>query len=163
MIPINISIVRIFPSTYPDFLSWCRHWYENRIKSLNCRWIFHTLNIQLSASVVNPAYDRLNRIGIITLTGNCRMSTMSEWIRRTRNVAWAGWLRDDPANTKHLYNISTTSVQRLRRWSNIVQMVYKCSVFTMMCSPFQEFHVFFVAHQTRPHADALEALSVYRP
>ena len=26
-----------------------------------------------------------------------------------------------PANTKHLYNIYTTSAQRLRRWSNIVQ------------------------------------------
>ena len=25
-------------------------------------------------------------------------------------------------NTKHLYNICTTSAQRLRRWSNIVQM-----------------------------------------
>ena len=34
------------------------------------------------------------------------------------------------ANTKHLYNISTTSAQRLRRWSNLVQMLYKCSVFT---------------------------------
>ena len=30
------------------------------------------------------------------------------------------------ANTKHLYNICTTSAQRLRRWSNIVQMLYKC-------------------------------------
>ena len=30
-----------------------------------------------------------------------------------------------PANTKHLYNIYTTSAQRLRRWSNIVKMVYK--------------------------------------
>ena len=27
-----------------------------------------------------------------------------------------------PANTKHLYSICTTSAQRLRRWSNIVQM-----------------------------------------
>ena len=35
-----------------------------------------------------------------------------------------------PANTKHLYNIYTTSAQRLRRWSNIVYMLYKCSVFT---------------------------------
>ena len=35
-----------------------------------------------------------------------------------------------PANTKHLYNICTTSAQRLRRWSNIVQMLYKCFVFT---------------------------------
>ena len=31
-----------------------------------------------------------------------------------------------PANTKHLYTICTTSVQRLRRWANIVQMSYKC-------------------------------------
>ena len=35
-----------------------------------------------------------------------------------------------PANTKHLYNICTTSVQRLRRWTNIVQLLYKCLVFT---------------------------------
>ena len=31
-------------------------------------------------------------------------------------------------NTKHLYNICTTSAQRLRRWPNIVQMLYKCFV-----------------------------------
>ena len=31
-----------------------------------------------------------------------------------------------PANTKHLYNICTTSAHR---WSNIVQMLYKCFVF----------------------------------
>ena len=35
----------------------------------------------------------------------------------------------NPANTKHLHNICTTSAQRLRRWSNIVQMLYKCFVF----------------------------------
>ena len=35
----------------------------------------------------------------------------------------------EPANAKHLYNICTTSAQRLRRWSNIVQMSYKCFVF----------------------------------
>ena len=34
-----------------------------------------------------------------------------------------------PANTKHLYNICTTSTQRLWRWFNIVQMLYKCFVF----------------------------------
>ena len=37
--------------------------------------------------------------------------------------------RDFPANTKHLSNICTTSAQRLRRWSNIVQLLYKCFVF----------------------------------
>ena len=35
-----------------------------------------------------------------------------------------------PANTKPLSNICTTSAQRLRRWSNNVQMLYKCFVFT---------------------------------
>ena len=32
-------------------------------------------------------------------------------------------------NTNHLCNICTTMTQRLRRWSNIVQIVYKCFVF----------------------------------
>ena len=32
------------------------------------------------------------------------------------------------ANTKHLYNICTTSAQRLRRSCSIVQMLYKCFV-----------------------------------
>ena len=31
---------------------------------------------------------------------------------------------------QHLHNICTTSAQRLRRCSNIVQMLYKCFVFT---------------------------------
>ena len=36
------------------------------------------------------------------------------------------------ANTKHLYNICTTPAQRLQRWPNIVQMLYKCFVFAWM-------------------------------
>ena len=39
-------------------------------------------------------------------------------------------LRANPANTKHLYNICTKSAQRLRRWPSIVQMSYKCFMFT---------------------------------
>ena len=35
-----------------------------------------------------------------------------------------------PASTKHLCNICTMSAQRLRRWSDIVQMLYKCFVFS---------------------------------
>ena len=34
------------------------------------------------------------------------------------------------ANTKHLHNICPTSLQRRRRWSNILQMLHKCFVFT---------------------------------
>ena len=37
----------------------------------------------------------------------------------------------DPANTKDLQNIYSTSAQRLQRWSNIVQMFYKCFVFAV--------------------------------
>ena len=35
-----------------------------------------------------------------------------------------------PVYIKHLYNICTASAQRLRRWSNILQVFYKCFVFT---------------------------------
>ena len=37
--------------------------------------------------------------------------------------------RSIPTSTKHLYNMCTMSAQRLRRWSNIVHMLYKCFVF----------------------------------
>ena len=33
-------------------------------------------------------------------------------------------------NTKHMYNICTTLDQRRRRWADVVQMLYKCFVFT---------------------------------
>ena len=40
------------------------------------------------------------------------------------------WRTDTtPVNTKHLYSICTTAAQRLRRWSDIVQMLYKCFVY----------------------------------
>ena len=34
-----------------------------------------------------------------------------------------------PANAKHLYKICTMLEQRRRRWSDVVQMLYKCFVF----------------------------------
>ena len=34
-----------------------------------------------------------------------------------------------PANTKHLYNIYTTSTQRLRRWHNIINVIQIFCVF----------------------------------
>ena len=47
-----------------------------------------------------------------------------------QHKAVASWC---PANTKHSYNICTTSFQRLQRWSSFVQMIYKCFVFWLMC------------------------------
>ena len=35
-----------------------------------------------------------------------------------------------PANTKHLYDICTMLDQRRRRWASVVQMLYKCVVFS---------------------------------
>ena len=37
---------------------------------------------------------------------------------------------NNPASTKHLYNICAMSAQRLRRWADIVQILYKCFLFT---------------------------------
>ena len=39
---------------------------------------------------------------------------------------------DIPTNIKHLYDICTTSTQRIRRWSNIVHMLFKYLVCTGM-------------------------------
>ena len=44
--------------------------------------------------------------------------------RRQCRVYWI------PSKHKILYNICTTSAQRLRRWSSIVQMLHICFVFT---------------------------------
>ena len=46
-----------------------------------------------------------------------------------------------PANTKHLNNICTTSAQRLRRWANIVQLVYKCFALTGWFNAGRAYHV----------------------
>ena len=46
-------------------------------------------------------------------------------------------------NTKHLYNICAMLDQRRRRWAHVVQMLYKCFVFSghdiihsSICEPF---------------------------
>ena len=39
-----------------------------------------------------------------------------------------------PVNTKHLYNICTMLDQRRGRWADVVQMLYKCFVFTGIVS-----------------------------
>ena len=38
-------------------------------------------------------------------------------------------LHDNPANTKHLYNIYAMLGQRRRRWADVVLMLYKCFLF----------------------------------
>ena len=46
----------------------------------------------------------------------------------------ASWAATIPTNPKHLYNIYTTSAQRLRCWSNIAWILYKCFVLAgMLC------------------------------
>ena len=37
---------------------------------------------------------------------------------------------DIPVNRKHLYDICTMLDQRRRRWVDVVQMLYKCFLFT---------------------------------
>ena len=48
-----------------------------------------------------------------------------QWNRLKTTIVIYGHI---PANTKHMYNNSTMSVQHLRRWFSIVQMLYKCFV-----------------------------------
>ena len=55
------------------------------------------------------------------------------------------------ANTKHLFNICTTSTQCLRRWSSIVQMLYKCFVFAGITPVSVTPHEQIVARKRRIH------------
>ena len=45
------------------------------------------------------------------------------------------------ANAKHLYNIYTMLDQRRRRWASVVQMLYKCFVFTGLLYVIFEFRI----------------------
>ena len=60
-----------------------------------------------------------------------RVCWVVQYSHRKKTGLSEHWTNMDitPANTKHLYTICTTSSKRLRRWSNIVQMLYKCCVF----------------------------------
>ena len=49
---------------------------------------------------------------------------------RVNVTLWFQGRCDFQVNTKDLYNNCTMFDQRLRRWSNIVQLLYKCFVFT---------------------------------
>ena len=68
-----------------------------------------------------------------------RIQQSTDSVRTTRHCG----LNDgftSPANTDHLYNICTTSAQRLRRWSNIVQMLYMYKWFVFAGS-FEQQHI----------------------
>ena len=45
----------------------------------------------------------------------------------------SGYDLSSSQQTQNIYNMCTTSVQRLHRWSNIVQMLHKWFVFAGMC------------------------------
>ena len=70
----------------------------------------------------------------LTLTRNQKNCEVTD-------LPWPGWCLQHkvhlglhlhvglyPANTKHLHNICTKPAQRLRRWSNFVQMLHKCFI-----------------------------------
>ena len=54
----------------------------------------------------------------------------------TLNWYWVGTLccMDVAQQTQNIVSPLTTSAQRLRRWSTIVQMLYKCFVFIKLAS-----------------------------
>ena len=64
------------------------------------------------------------------------MLDMTPWAASvTPSICWCF-----PANAKHLHSICTTSAQRLRRWSTVVQMLCKCFVFAELCCYIRRFN-----------------------
>ena len=76
-------------------------------------------------------------------------------------------LRDNsPANTKHVYNICTTLAQRLRRWSNIVQLLYKCFVLLVILMSLNPSCAFTVTSRLQQLKSLLRLISIgalFRP
>ena len=67
-------------------------------------------------------------------------------------------IRHLPVNTKHLYNICTMLDQRRRRWADVVQILYKCSVFAGLPSALNNLTYFLVVGRNR---DILYRLNNY--
>ena len=68
----------------------------------------------------------------------------------------------NPTNTKHLYIIDTTAAQRLRRWSNIVQMLCKC-FFLCVCWETIAIHCLHdFAHKQDSQLNSLVLITVWR-
>ena len=83
------------------------------------RWRWYSVKTSLRSCVQLTLRPDCNRDMIRTAHRD-----LIHWYHHVR-----GWWADYPANKTHVYNIYTTSAQRLRRWSNIVSMLYKWFVF----------------------------------
>ena len=87
----------------------------------------------------------MNRDLFLIKVNNLRSGTRCVFSCYQNNAEWDKmpfnrWHRSTrSAKAKHLYNICTTSAQRLRRWTSIVQMLYKSSVFAGRC-PIHDCH-----------------------
>ena len=76
---------------------------------------------EVANSVAESKQEWLWRIGSQTFTRKQTTKWHCALHKETGTVS---------ANTKHLYNICTMLVQRRRRWADVVQILYKCFVFT---------------------------------
>ena len=83
---------------------------------------------------------QLNRYCLLALQSSAVLPCVKNYKNKFISVCMGGskqcqyhwsFVRESPVKTKKMYNICTISTQRLRRWFNIVQMLYKCVVFTM--------------------------------
>ena len=79
---------------------------------------------------VSPLYTEVGTYCFTPVRSVClRLSVCVTWSVNLSPIHFSPALSIVQA-IKHKYNICTTSAQRLRRWSNIVQMLYKYFVFT---------------------------------
>ena len=56
-------------------------------------------------------------------------ATLAQPQTSTGSTPCVCWTAFNPVNTKHLYSICTMLDQRRRRWADVIQLLYKCSVF----------------------------------
>ena len=83
------------------------------------------MGTHINHSTVQPKCDMLQP----NSDNNWMTAVISSCARLSHCFVSRGRIPYFQAKAKHLHTICTTSAQRLRRWSNIVQMLYKCFVF----------------------------------
>ena len=72
---------------------------------------------------MSPRQDASNKRGMKSRVYISTEANITLCVGPAGNPSVTGWLATYPVNTKHLYNICTTSAQRRRRWADVVQML----------------------------------------
>ena len=118
-----------------------------------------------------PSYPKLLDVNLILTQLGKYLVILDAGRRNNSCTGWSTVPIHTPANTKHLYDIFTTSDQRRRRWADVVQItLYKCYTNVLWLlgrawsclgggtTPWQRLHIAPATAGTTPQGSLLSGL-----